>query len=138
MAVQDTAPQTDKDLTSIAEARSLARAARQAQPLLAELSQDQIDRIVSMMAELSWAGGSVQPPGVMATSAIASEGLAWASCAMAHVASVTRSTVTMAKPASLRRVMFSLRPWKARTTVSAAQRDGANQRGSIFGLPYLL
>ena len=51
MAVQDTAPQTDKDLTSIAEARSLARAARQAQPLLAELSQDQIDRIVSMMAE---------------------------------------------------------------------------------------
>jgi len=51
MAVQDTAPQTDKDLASIAEARSLARAARQAQPLLAELSQDQIDRIVSMMAE---------------------------------------------------------------------------------------
>ena len=51
MAVQDTAPQTDKDLASIAEARALARAARQAQPLLAELSQDQIDRIVSMMAE---------------------------------------------------------------------------------------
>ena len=51
MAVQDTAPQTDKDLASIAEARSLARAARQAQPLLAELSQDQIDRIVSMMAD---------------------------------------------------------------------------------------
>jgi acetaldehyde dehydrogenase (acetylating) len=51
MAVQDTAPQTDKDLASIAEARALARAARQAQPLLAEHSQDQIDRIVSMMAE---------------------------------------------------------------------------------------
>jgi acetaldehyde dehydrogenase (acetylating) len=51
MAVQDTAPQTDKDLASIAEARALARAARQAQPLLAELTQDQIDRIVSMMAE---------------------------------------------------------------------------------------
>jgi acetaldehyde dehydrogenase (acetylating) len=51
MAVQDTAPQTDKDLASIAEARALARAARQAQPLLAELSQDQIDRIVSLMAE---------------------------------------------------------------------------------------
>ena len=52
MAVQDTAPQTDKDLTSIAEARALARAARQAQPLLAELSQEQIDRIVTMMAEV--------------------------------------------------------------------------------------
>jgi acetaldehyde dehydrogenase (acetylating) len=51
MAVQDTAPQTDKDLTSIAEARALARAARQAQPLLAELSQEQIDRIVTMMAD---------------------------------------------------------------------------------------
>jgi acetaldehyde dehydrogenase (acetylating) len=51
MGVQDTAPQTDKDLTSIAEARALARAARQAQPLLAELSQEQIDRIVTMMAE---------------------------------------------------------------------------------------
>jgi acetaldehyde dehydrogenase (acetylating) len=51
MAVQDAAPQTDKDLASIAEARALARAARQAQPLLAEFSQDQIDRIVSMMAE---------------------------------------------------------------------------------------
>src|SRR6187431_2932350 len=45
-------PQTDKDLTSIAEARALARAARQAQPLLAELSQEQIDRIVTMMAEV--------------------------------------------------------------------------------------
>src|SRR6187401_3433251 len=52
MAVQDTAPQTDKDLTSIAEARALARAARQAQPLLAELSQEQIDLIVTMMAEV--------------------------------------------------------------------------------------
>jgi acetaldehyde dehydrogenase (acetylating) len=51
MGVQDTAPQTDKDLTSIAEARALARAARQAQSLLAELSQEQIDRIVTMMAE---------------------------------------------------------------------------------------
>src|SRR4026208_2258521 len=52
MAVQDTAPQTDQDLASIAEARALARAARQAQPLLAELSQEQIDRIVTMMAEV--------------------------------------------------------------------------------------
>ena len=51
MAVQDTKPQTDKDLTSIAEARALARSARQAQPILAELTQDQIDRIVDMMAE---------------------------------------------------------------------------------------
>jgi len=51
MAVQETAPQTDKDLASIAEARALARAARQAQPLLAELTQEQIDRIVSTMAE---------------------------------------------------------------------------------------
>jgi acetaldehyde dehydrogenase (acetylating) len=55
MAVQDTAPQTDKDLASIAEARALARAARQAQPLLAELSQEQIDRIVTMMAEVATA-----------------------------------------------------------------------------------
>jgi acetaldehyde dehydrogenase (acetylating) len=51
MAVQDTAPQTDKDLASIAEARALARAARQAQPLLAELSQEQIDRVVTAMAD---------------------------------------------------------------------------------------
>jgi acetaldehyde dehydrogenase (acetylating) len=51
MAVQDTAPQTDKDLTSIAEARALARAARQAQSALAELNQEQIDRIVSAMAD---------------------------------------------------------------------------------------
>src|SRR4026208_1784030 len=52
MAVQDTAPQTDKDLTSIAEARALARAARQAQPLLAALSQEQIDRVRTRMAEV--------------------------------------------------------------------------------------
>jgi acetaldehyde dehydrogenase (acetylating) len=51
MAVQDTTPQTDKDLASVAEARALARAARQVQPTLAEFSQDQIDRIVTMMAE---------------------------------------------------------------------------------------
>src|SRR6187401_3246817 len=50
MAVQDAAPQTDKDLASIAEARALARAARQAQPLLAEFSQEQIDAIVDAMA----------------------------------------------------------------------------------------
>jgi acetaldehyde dehydrogenase (acetylating) len=43
--------QTDKDLASISEARTLARAARQAQPLLAEFSQEQIDAIVTAMAE---------------------------------------------------------------------------------------
>src|SRR6187399_3714562 len=52
MAAQEATPQTDKDLTSISEARALARAAKQAQPLLAELSQEQIDRIVTMMAEV--------------------------------------------------------------------------------------
>lgn len=51
MAVQDTPTQTDKDLASIAEARSLGRAARQAQPLLAELTQEQIDAIVDAMAQ---------------------------------------------------------------------------------------
>ena len=50
MAVQDSPPQTDKDLASVAEARALARAARQAQPQLAEFSQEQIDRIVTAMA----------------------------------------------------------------------------------------
>src|SRR3954469_21829242 len=51
MAAQDTASPTDKDLASIAEARALARAARQAQPRLAELTQEQIDAIVAAMAE---------------------------------------------------------------------------------------
>ena len=51
MAVQDTAPPTDKDLASVAEARSLARAARQAQPILAEFTQRQIDAIVTAMAD---------------------------------------------------------------------------------------
>jgi acetaldehyde dehydrogenase (acetylating) len=50
MAVQD-AVQSDKDLASIAEARTLARAARQAQTQLAELSQEQIDAIVTAMAD---------------------------------------------------------------------------------------
>src|SRR5687767_15913105 len=44
-------PQSDKDLASIAEARALARAAKQAQAQLAELSQQQIDTIVTAMAE---------------------------------------------------------------------------------------
>jgi acetaldehyde dehydrogenase (acetylating) len=50
MAAQEATPQTDKDLASISEARALARAGRQAQPLLAELTQEQIDRIVTAMA----------------------------------------------------------------------------------------
>lgn len=41
---------SDKDLTSIGEARTLARRARQAQARLAELSQAQIDAIVDAMA----------------------------------------------------------------------------------------
>src|SRR5262247_4192191 len=51
MAVQDAQPQTDKDLASVAEARTLARAAKQAQPILAELTQEQIDRVVQAMAD---------------------------------------------------------------------------------------
>jgi acetaldehyde dehydrogenase (acetylating) len=51
MAAQEPTPQTDKDLTSISEARALARAAKQAQPILAELTQEQIDRIVTAMAD---------------------------------------------------------------------------------------
>jgi acetaldehyde dehydrogenase (acetylating) len=51
MAAQDVTTQTDKDLTSISEARTLARSAKQAQPVLAELTQEQIDRIVQGMAD---------------------------------------------------------------------------------------
>ena len=42
--------QTDRDLASISEARSLARRAKAAAPVLAELSQEQIDAIVDAMA----------------------------------------------------------------------------------------
>src|SRR4029453_3319266 len=42
--------QTDRDLTSIHEARSLARRAKDAAGTLGELSQEQIDRIVDAMA----------------------------------------------------------------------------------------
>ena len=51
MAVQDRASASNKDLESIAQARSLAAAARAAQSLLAELSQEQIDAIVTAMAD---------------------------------------------------------------------------------------
>src|SRR5512145_2748043 len=44
------AAQTDRDLASIAEARALARRARTAQGVLAELSQQQIDAMVDAMA----------------------------------------------------------------------------------------
>ena len=40
----------DRDLASIAEARSLARRAKAAAPALAEFSQEQIDRVVDAMA----------------------------------------------------------------------------------------
>src|SRR5262249_3393115 len=52
MATPDAPPaaSTDRDLASIAEARALARRAKQAQQLLAEFSQTQIDAIVDAMA----------------------------------------------------------------------------------------
>ncbi len=46
-----TTAQTDRDLTSIHEARTLARRAKEAASLLAELSQEQIDAIVDAMAQ---------------------------------------------------------------------------------------
>jgi acetaldehyde dehydrogenase (acetylating) len=42
--------QSDRDLASIAEARSLARRAKAAAPVLAEFSQEQIDALVDAMA----------------------------------------------------------------------------------------
>src|SRR5260370_21628345 len=50
MAEPAIAPQTDRDLSSIAEARALARRARQAWLELAEFSQERIDAIVDAMA----------------------------------------------------------------------------------------
>jgi acetaldehyde dehydrogenase (acetylating) len=47
--------QTDRDLASIAEARALARRAKAAAPVLAELSQAQIDAIVDAMASAATA-----------------------------------------------------------------------------------
>src|ERR1700755_560762 len=51
MAVQERASPSNKDLESIAQARSVAVAARAAQSHRAELSQEQIDAIVTAMAE---------------------------------------------------------------------------------------
>ncbi|HMF97403.1 MAG TPA: aldehyde dehydrogenase family protein [Vicinamibacterales bacterium] len=50
MAEAAPSPQTDRDLASIAEARALARRAKQAWLQLAEFSQDRIDAIVDAMA----------------------------------------------------------------------------------------
>ena len=50
MAEPVSAPPTDRDLASIAEARALARRAKQAWLELAEFSQEQIDAIVDAMA----------------------------------------------------------------------------------------
>jgi acetaldehyde dehydrogenase (acetylating) len=50
MATAAPAQQTDKDLASIAEARALARRASDAQKVLAEFSQAQVDAIVDAMA----------------------------------------------------------------------------------------
>src|SRR5499427_5388314 len=51
MAAPDRAPASNKDLESIAQARALAVAAKQAQAHIAELSQEQIDAIVTAMAD---------------------------------------------------------------------------------------
>ncbi len=50
MAAAGPSAHTDKDLASIAEARALARRAKEAQLILAEFSQAQIDGIVDAMA----------------------------------------------------------------------------------------
>ena len=50
MPAATTSTQTDKDLASIAEARALARRAKEAQAVLGEFSQAQIDAIVDAMA----------------------------------------------------------------------------------------
>jgi acetaldehyde dehydrogenase (acetylating) len=50
MATAAPTQQSDKDLASIAEARSLARRAKEAQAILAEFSQAQVDAIVDAMA----------------------------------------------------------------------------------------
>jgi acetaldehyde dehydrogenase (acetylating) len=50
-----TTAQTDRDLTSIHEARTLARRAKEAAGLLAEFSQEQIDAIVDAMAQAATA-----------------------------------------------------------------------------------
>src|SRR5688572_22851700 len=48
---ESAAPQTDRDLSSIAEARAMARRAKQAWLELAEFSQERTEAIVDAMAE---------------------------------------------------------------------------------------
>src|ERR1700716_4205139 len=55
MAEPASAPQTDRDLASIAEARALARRAKQAWLELAEFSQERIDAVVDAMATVATA-----------------------------------------------------------------------------------
>ena len=55
MADPAASPQPDRDLASIADARALARRARQAANALAELSQEQIDAIVASVADAATA-----------------------------------------------------------------------------------
>src|SRR4029450_2330205 len=50
MAEPAALPQSDRDLASIAEARALARRARQAWLELAEFSQEKVDAIIDAMA----------------------------------------------------------------------------------------
>jgi acetaldehyde dehydrogenase (acetylating) len=50
MAIAGAPTPTDRDLSSIQEARQLAQRAKRAAPALAELTQEQIDRIVDAMA----------------------------------------------------------------------------------------
>src|SRR6476469_9770225 len=50
MAEAVSSPQTDRDLASIAEARALARRAKQAWLEMAELGQERVDAIVDAMA----------------------------------------------------------------------------------------
>jgi acetaldehyde dehydrogenase (acetylating) len=59
MAEPVSTPQTDRDLASIAEARSLARRAKQAWLELAEFSQERIDAIVDAMAAAATAQAEV-------------------------------------------------------------------------------
>ena len=49
MASPATAP-TERDAASVQEARTLVQRAKQAAPILAEFSQEQIDRIVDAVA----------------------------------------------------------------------------------------
>ena len=51
MAASSTSLQTDRDLTSIAEARALARRARQAGLELAEFSQERINKTLKELQE---------------------------------------------------------------------------------------